>query len=261
MLFIFQKEGQGFFETQIKNIANEKGLYSDELEAILANDIEKSANPVLQKLREFQSITQEEKIQFSRYVYSMWLRVPKHLNWTIEKSPMIIGKTFSGFEAQLKELAILHPDKESIIAQRIEQLHNIQENETNEIARKMWLKNIPVGIDRPPVKTLADMDWCFLESTNESFFITSDNPLFFFEDIGIGNKTSEVTFPISKNLVLWAKWNMNIQPGFHIARTQFVKEVNRRTIKNSLKYVFSPNEAEWISTLMNKKNIRLNRVI
>lgn len=260
MMSVYQRGRKDSFRTQIKNIANEVGLYTDDLEADLANDIEQSANPILQKLREFQPISEDEKLEFSRYMFSMWLRVPKHLNWTIEKSPEVVNKTISNVERQLRELAEKHPDKSGLVEQRIKQLRDTPKNITEEFVREMWMKNIPIGIDRPPVQTLADMEWRYLYYERDQFFVTSDNPLFFFESIGIGNELSEVTFPLAKNLVLWAKWKMNTPSDFHQARTQFVKEVNRRTINNALKYVFSPSIADWIPILLNKK-IRLNRVI
>ena len=265
MLSVYQKGGKKPFRTQIKSIANEVGLYTDDLEAVLANDIEQSANPILQKLRNFQPISDTEKLEFSRYMFSMWLRVPKHLDWSIERSPEVIAKTFSKIEKQLRELSKKYPSKANLIEQRIEQLRTIQEDKTEELVaeeavKEMWIKNIPVGIDRPPVQMLADMEWRYLYYQSDQFFVTSDNPLFFFEEIGIGNEKSEVTFPLSENLVLWAKWQMNVPPGFHKARTQFVKEVNRRTISNISQYVFSPYVADWIPTLLEKKNIQLNRV-
>lgn len=266
MMFVYQKGTKEFFHTHVKNIGNVKGLYTDELEAVLANDIEKSANPILQKLRNFQPISEDEKLEFSRYIFSMWLRVPKNLNWTIERSPEVMAKTFSNVERQLQELAEKHPNKVDLIEQRIKQLRDIQINKTKELVteefvKEMWMKNIPVGIDRPPVQILANMEWRYLAYDSEQFFLTSDNPLYYPESIGIGNEKSEVTFPLSKNLVLWAKWHMNIPPGFHKARTQFVKEVNRRTVSNALNYVFSSNAADCIPILLNKKNIRLNRVL
>jgi uncharacterized protein DUF4238 len=261
MIFVYQKGTKEPFRTQVKNIGNEKGLYTDELEAILANDIEKSANPILQKLRNFQLISEDEKLIFSRYMFSMWLRVPKRLNWAIETAPKLMDKTFSDIEEQFRELAKKHPDKAELAEQRIRQLYDIRTNKTDEFAKGMWLKNIPIGIDRPPVQMLAKMEWRFLYNEGDQFFITSDNPHFYFESIGIGNEKSEVTFPLAKNLVLWAKWKMDIPFDFPKARTQFVKEVNRRTVSNTLKYVFSPYAADWIPTLLNKKNIRLSRVL
>jgi len=261
MMFVYQKGTKESFHTQVKNIGNEKGLYTDELEVVLANDIEKSANPILQKLRGFQPISEDEKLEFSRYMFSMRLRVPKHLNWVIEKSPKVMDRTFADVEGQLQELAKKHPDKTELVEQRIAQLHDIRMNKTNEFVKGMWLQNIPVGIDRPPVQMLAHMEWRYLTYEGDQFFLTGDNPLYYHESIGIGNEKSEVTFPLSKNLVLWAKWQINIPSGFHKARTQFVKEVNRRTVSNALKYIFSPNAAEWIPLLLNKKIIRLNRVL
>ena len=71
IMFVYQKGTKDLFRTQVKSIGNEKGLYTDELEVVLANDIEKSANPILQKLRNFQPISDDEKLIFSRYMFSM----------------------------------------------------------------------------------------------------------------------------------------------------------------------------------------------
>lgn len=261
MMFVYQKGIKNMFRTQVKNIGNEKGLYTDELEAVLANDIENSADPILKKLRNFELISESEKLEFSRYMFSMFMRVPKRLNWMIKKSPAVMDKTFSDFERQLQELGQKHPDKAELVGQRINQLHDIRKNKTDEFVKGMWLQNIPSSIDRPPVRMLADMEWRFFSCESDQFFLASDNPLFYFESIGIGNKESEVTFPIAKNLFLWAKWQMNMPTGFHLARKEFVKEVNSRTISNSLKYVFSPAAKSWIPYLLNKKNIQLNRVV
>ena len=261
MMFAYQRGSKAPFHTQVKNLANEVGLYSDELETVLANDIEQSANPILQKLRGFQPISEDEKLEFSRYMFSMRLRVPKHLDWTFERAPEVMSKTISKIERQLLEFAEKHPDKRQLVDQRIRQLHDTPINDTEESIKEMWMKNVPVGIDRPPVQTLADMEWRYLYYEGDQFFITSDNPLFFFEALGIGNEKSEVTFPLAKNIVLWAKWRTDIPPGFHRARTQFVKEVNRRTISNASKYIFSPYAADWIPTLLAKDTIRLNRVL
>jgi len=262
MLLVYQKGEKKPFRTQIKSIANEVGLYTDDLEADLANDIEQSANPILQKLREFQSISEDEKLEFSRYMYSMWLRVPKHFNWTFERAPEVMSKTISKIERQLLEFAEKHPDKRQLVDQRIRQLHDAPINDTEESVKEMWMKNIPVGIDRPPVQTLAEMEWRYFYCQDDQVFVTSDNPLFLFESIGIGNENSEVTFPLDKHVVLWAKWKADTPLGFHpIPRSQYVKEINRRTISNALKYVFSPYAADWIPTMLDKNNIQLNRVL
>ena len=58
------------------------------------------------------------------------------------------------------------------------QLHDTPINDTEESIKEMWMKNVPVGIDRPPVQTLADMEWRYLYYEGDQFFITNDNPLF-----------------------------------------------------------------------------------
>jgi hypothetical protein len=73
-----------------------------------------------------------------------------------------VNKTISNVERQLRELAEKHPDKSGLVEQRIKQLRDTPKNITEEFVREMWMKNIPIGIDRPPVQTLADMEWRYL---------------------------------------------------------------------------------------------------
>jgi hypothetical protein len=260
-VYVYEKGKNEAFQTQVKSIGNELGLYTDELETVLANDIENATNPILQKLRDFQNITTDEKYTLSRYMITMRLRVPKLRNWLIEKSPKFLDETFYSIEGQLRDLAARHPDKTDLVEQRIQDLRDMRVNKADELVREVWLKNIPVSMDKRTVQTLAKMEWRFMHYEGEQFFLTSDNPLFYFESIGIGNEKSEVTFPLAKNLVLWAKWQMNIPPGFHRARTQFVKGVNRRTISSAMKYIFSPIATDWIPYLLNKGNIQLSRFL
>jgi len=260
-LFVYEKGKVEPFRTQIKNIGNEVGLYTDEIEKILANDIEQSANPILQKIRSLEPIFEDEKLTLARYMFTMWLRVPKHRDWFIAKSPKIVNKYLADVETQLQELVGKHPDKTGLIQQRIGELHAIRRDKTDEIAREMWLKNIPAGLDRAPVQMLADMEWRFLDCGRDEFFLASDNPVYFPEAIGIGNEKSELSFPVAQNLVLLAKRQFSVAPAFHRARPAIVKEINRRSAANALKFVFAPRRAEWIPILLNKKNPRLNRIL
>lgn len=75
---------------------------------------------------------------------------------------------------------------------------------------------------------------------------------------GIGNPKSEVSFPISSNLALWATWKKGQRDDYFQVRTQVVKEINRRSVSNASRYVFSPRRESWINILLEKEKLHLN---
>jgi uncharacterized protein DUF4238 len=74
------------------------------------------------------------------------------------------------------------------------------------------------------------MTWQFLTCGSGQVFLTCDNPVFYFEEIGIGKPYSEVTVPLSSQIALWANWRQDLKEGFVPTTSQAVKEINRRTV-------------------------------
>ncbi len=105
------------------------------------------------------------------------------------------------------------------------------------------------------------MTWQFLTTTGGHGFLTSDNPVFFHEGLGIGHQLSEVTFPISTNITLWATWRTDLLEGFVQTTEQVVDEINRRMVSVASRWVFHGRYRRWIITLVNRSFHRLNRLI
>ena len=89
--------------------------------------------------------------------------------------------------------------------------------------------------------------------------MTSDNPVFYFEGMGIGNQLSEVTFPISRNTVLWATWRVDLEEGFRPTNKRIVREINSRTVSAATRYVFYARKVKWVTKFVNRK-LPLNRI-
>jgi len=91
--------------------------------------------------------------------------------------------------------------------------------------------------------------------------LTSDNPFFFFESLGVGRPESEVSFPISSDVALWATWRTDLKEGFVPAKDSLIREFNRRTVSIAKRHLFYSRNEKWVVSLANKKAVRLNGIV
>jgi hypothetical protein len=259
-IWVYNKNGDTF-KASIRKIAQENRLYSKEMEEFLANRVEDPANKITRKIRERQTLSEEEKVVFSQYMMVMWKRVPKHKKWVKSKAPEIMNPVFERIEQQLIELGKKYPEKIDLVEKRKKELSEIRENKEDELIYEIWLNNLAPDKTPQSVDVLAQMTWRFLIADEDQFFLTSDNPLFFFNWMGIGKELSEVSFPITKKIALWATWRSDISEGFFLTSSQAVKEINRRTASIAVQYLYSPYVDKWIRTLADKSKFRLTRLI
>ena len=264
-IWVYEKgKSKGFF-TGTKNVANERGFYSEKAESYLANEIENPANSVIKKIREQKNISFEDKLTLSKYMLVLYKRVPSGQKKMKDRTPEIFDKVLNDIQSELAILAEQHPD--------ILQLKNRQEEATifrnrikedgdfaNKILKDTWLGVLPPNMTPESIKALSMMTWQFLVYEKDAAFLTNDNPLFFFRDIGIGNINSEVTFPISSHIVLFASWKQNLKETYIKAKQSDINEINRRTANNMTRFVFHSANCDWIIRLINKKTRRLRKL-
>lgn len=248
------------FSTQVKSIGNKTKFYSDEVEQYLANTIENPANEVLKKIRNHEEITNDEKETIAEYMAVMYKRVPKGKERLKKLTPSICENLSREISEELQKLALIHPDKSHIAKKRISEIREILDRYSKDPPKKIWLDNIPPERSPKIVAALIQMTWRFMECDDTIGFITSDNPLFYFTSIGVGKPESEVTFPISKDIVLWATWRTDLPTGYLHVGSQFVKEMNRRIVSDATRYIFAIKDAAWILPFVTKGNWKLNLI-
>jgi hypothetical protein len=126
---------------------------------------------------------------------------------------------------------------------------------------EIWLSLLHPKYTPKVIDALNNMNWVFIEAPDRAFFVTSDNPFFYFTGIGIGKTNSEFSFPISKNVALHGSWQNVIEGQYIKAPMYIVNEINSRTISNSSRYVFSPQNASWVLEKIKRKNFRLKSIV
>ncbi len=259
-IWVFDKKENTSYQTQVKSTANQNNFYTDYLEKHLTEEIENPANEVLSRIWDMQLLTANEKLVFSQYIYKLIKRVPKGKEKVESLIPDVALSLNKELHQEIDDLVKENPTLSEMALLRKAEIDSILKNrmsgsKTNEI----WYQTIMT--DSPNfIHLLSSMKWIFWVQDNCTF-LTSDNPVFFFESIGIANKNSEVSLPITSNITLWATWREDAVEGYKTPNPATIKEFNRRIASNCSRFIFSQNNEKWIQPFISKSAFHLNRII
>lgn len=266
-IWVYDKENKQKkpFNTNVKNAAVEKDFYklnmyegdddTKSLEQYFANEIEGPTNPILNKIREGKKIDRLEKYMLAYYMYSTILRIPaakedaKKILPEVEKP--ILEEAYQIIDNYIKE----RPDQSK---------SNLQKAARGFIRAQI---DNPSPIFMAPPKfpkilpVIMKMNWYFLCTTSDHF-LTSDNPVFTHRASN-GLLQGEFTFPVSKNIALWATTHKKYfhDRSYQTITPRMLKEINRRTVQNATRFVFSSKKESWINQIVKKDKIEVRSAL
>jgi hypothetical protein len=109
---------------------------------------------------------------------------------------------------------------------------------------------------------IRSMNWRMFRSTGPSYFLTSDNPAFYFEDRGLGHPECEMILPLCSDIILHCGWQRGDDDGLaRPHKQQLVKEFNRRQAYGAKQFLFYHEDAAWIDSVAQIDDTRkLNRI-
>lgn len=261
ILWAYEKGTGENFNTQIKSLANITDFYSQDTEQYLANNIEDPANAVLDKIRSRHLINDDDKNTFAEYMAVMWKRVPRAKEDLKKMAPRLADGIAKKLNADLNQIISEKPQKTEFIEKRRKEIDDILSIYATNPPKDIWLENIPPERTPRIVEAIKTMTWSFWEFNQKPVFFTCDNPIFYFTGMGVGKRDSEISFPISSHIVLWATWRVDLPRKFIKASTQIVKEFNRRTADNASRYIFHSRAENWIEPFIKKGHWKLNRIV
>jgi hypothetical protein len=262
-IWVYDKKEKRFFEGGVAKIAQEKAFYDDDVEVELNSAVESPANPVIDKLRRHESIDSEERARVALYIAVMHARVPNSRIKALERYPGVLNDTVHRTMEQIRHIGATTDIRPEIVDRRLRE---------TEAARENLLQKPPPAIVeqiRSPwpsenaVNAIWSMTWRYLVTfEGPIFFLTTDNPAFFFEAYGVGRGESELSFPISSNVCLLG----NRQPGSDFessieVKQVMVKEMNRRNASTATRFLFYREPAFWISKIAHKEKPYLSRIL
>ncbi len=258
-IWVYDKRAGRRFATQVKSVANETSMYSDDLETYLANQIEDPANSAIAKVRTRQELTREERIALATYIIVLWKRVPIARSRALARLPGLAAEVQTDLHAELDQHALDNPDLLSEIEKFRGDVDAAVATQYENPDPEIWYRSIQSWSSPRLVDALLSMNWIFLHS-NSSQFLTSDNPVFFFKHEGIGKPTSELTWPLSSGLALWATRQPRPSMSYLSASSGAIKEINRRTVHNSSRFVYGQKDEHWVLPFVLKKQWTLSRL-
>jgi hypothetical protein len=219
--------------------------------------IEEAAKPAIQRLRQHELVEGTDRMALATYMAVMIKRVPRRREWADEMWPEVIRE----FEQAANVLEQLDAYEQATSPSDTKRLANItrmraeylglmdQYKTAKSIPRHILLPILSSQSKIPPA--LYDMTWRLLICDKEGFFLTSDNPLWFDEQQGIGNQQLEVSFPISSNAVLVISRKAVAEGVFGVSQ-RVVEEVNRRSATRATRYLYGCRAEAWVAKLLSR---------
>ena len=104
------------------------------------------------------------------------------------------------------------------------------------------------------------MTWRVMRISKPQFFITTDNPAFFFfqQGIGLANPQCQFSLPLSTTHALNGSWHPAQSDTVWVnVRQATVKEVNKRLISQTDRVALYHRPAPWIYPLFAKPDLTL----
>lgn len=251
--------GMGFYDLHLKD-----GTISIDIEKNLML-LENRAAEISKKIEKGCIISKTDRMIYSEFIWTMQMRTPYQRN--------NLNKAISEAQRYMMKIAIDHPEcLKNIITKKgnnekeitdieMENLIEIIKTDRFDITvpQEYSISNM-VTLAEEFTKIIYNMNWCFLMSPEDSYFITSDNPVIikdpkntscFYGDGYLSSKSIELTFPISPSICLLATWAEQKEKFVKTNRVQ-VNEINNRICKYFNNFIFSSKKM-----FLNPKDMRL----
>lgn len=221
----------------------------EKYENILWIEFEEPAKPVIEKIRRFEEIDDDEKMVLSKYIASMitrgdwWREI--YMNHVLPSSEMEL-ENWSPNEFSDKEIK---EAKEFVKGQNIrskEKLH-----------KESIIRKAEDGSSR-----LVKMEWRFLVPPDNLNFFTSDKPVVYFD---LHKTEGQLIFPISSSLALSMTHKGYTEPEDWRSLDKNYWKVNAKTVElirndiavAAIKYVYFSEKREWLVGFINNRTKKL----
>lgn len=260
---VFDKHRQRFFRASVGKVGAVHGFYDDDVEAELNRNVEAPGNAVIRAIRDQQTITPHQKAVLAYYIGVLMMRVPERRRKALDIFPGVVDEIVTEVYREIEALRGDDDVEDELIDRRLAEV------ESSRVKLKAQPPRAVIESIRSPwptedmVNELFSLRWRFGVAPGPSFLLTSDNPVFFFTAYGVGHPESEITFPISSELVLFGdrQGRQSRSPEYVELSDRYAREVNRRVASEATRFIFHRETPDWLPVLANKKNPYLSRIL
>jgi Protein of unknown function (DUF4238) len=262
-VWVYDKKRRQFFEAAISKIAQERAFYEDDVEEELNVVVESPANPAIDKLRRREAINAEEQVRLALYIAVMLMRVPNRRLKALEMYPGIIDDTVHRTMEEIKRIGETTDIKPEIVDRRLREAEEARQKFKQQPPQTLVAQIRSPWPSENVVNAICSMRWRYLVASDGPFyFLTSDNPAFFFSAYGVGREESEISLPISSSICLLGNWQAGRDSELFIEVKQIaVKEMNRRNASTATRFLFYQERAPWMEKIAHKERPYLSRIL
>ncbi len=260
-IWMYDKCSHRFVTVSIASAAQEADYYSEDTERNLSSLVEGPGHRALKRFRQGDPISRNERIDIAFYMATLLMRGPRRRRKAFEMLPGVVTDVIDRTTSMVTNWAQTSAADDSLKQRRFSELA---------MARKKFQAKPPgeiVSRIRSPwpaekiLRCVIGMTWRIVTAVDTGFFITSDNPVFYFDAFGLGCPESELTFPLAFNMAMLGSWQGRPEETiFALARPALVKEVNRRIAGSAERFVFYFRQEEWVAQIAEKKKPFLSRI-
>ena len=259
-VWAYDRDARRKFYSHVVNVGQENSLYSDDLEAMLTQDIEGPANNILDKIRDKEELTSNDKVLLSVYLITLWKRVPEGKRRVNDRMPEVSQEIGNKVHSEIDRIISEEPEFKKLGLKRKEEVDDIIARYKDNPPDDIWHQTISPELSPRIIEHIPKMAWVFFYAKEPMSFLTCDNPVFYFKHLGVGNPTSEFSVPMNGEVVLWATNRQDVKEGYYEASNSVVKEFNRRTASNSTRFVYAGIDHTWIEEFVYKGSWHLNLI-
>lgn len=263
-LWQFDKKNFSFSDSRasISKIAQQRLFYDPESERLLNELVERPANQVLHNLRNDHYVLYDNDRMFlSIYMATMLKRVPYHRSKIQSQIPEVLKKATSDVRKDIRQRQATGSFSAEQARQYLQESEMVENKYAEELPSEVRMEIFAPWPSEGVIEAIYNMDWRFVIAEGDEYFVTSDNPVFFFESYGLGTSGSEITFPVSNKIVLFGSRIPILDNNIFTKNTkQFVREANRRLIFHAERFIYSTERSGWIKTIAEKNHIHLNTI-
>lgn len=260
-IWMYDKRERSWACAAIGKVAQQRDYFDPETETELAESVERPAHRVLDAVRVGRPISSDERDALALYAAVMLMRVPRRRRKAGELVEPTLRQVIDRLRNEMRA-EVSSAEDEVRLQGHLEVLGRIEQQYAIEPPPEVVAKiRSPWPTDRV-LAAVRDMAWRLVSTSGPSYFLTSDNPAYFFEAYGVGSPEAELAFPLSSNLMLLGNWQGPKRSTTTLGGTQaMVKEVNRRVASGAERFIFYHQRARWIETLAHRRDPYLSRIL
>lgn len=244
----------------IKQVAQAPKFYENDVERELAEAVESPGSDVIDKIRESHAIDEQDRMHLTYSIGVMLRRIPHARSKAEKLVPRALDEVLAEVREWIESGASEGKLGGGTVAEKLAEMERIEQR-----FRKQPPHQVKQKIETPwptlnMLMLIHNMSWRILRSGGPSYFLTSDNPAYFFEGGGLGNPQCELTLPLCNELLLHCSWQACRETGVQPVEQRLVKVLNSRTASGAARFVFYHREADWILRAASNKVEQLSRI-